>query len=221
VNALDLAIAAIVVLSGLFAFARGFVKEALSIGAWAGAAFAAFYALPYARPMAERFTGKGPAADALAGVAVFVLAIIVLSLVTSAISRRVKASSLSALDRTFGLIFGLARGAFLVCLAYVALAWLLPPGDQRPRWMAEARTLPLLKSGADQLARFVPAGMRERTMSAASGAEDEAKREAAEAMRAYMSPKPRPQPNAAAPAPPAYTPEDKRDLNRLFQQNAR
>jgi membrane protein required for colicin V production len=219
VNALDLAIVAIVVLSGLFAFARGFVKEALSIGAWVGASLAAVYLLPSARPVAERFTGPGPAADALAGVAIFAVAIITLSLLTTAISRRVKDSSLSALDRTFGLIFGLARGAFLVCLAYIALAWLLPPGDQRPRWMAEARTLPLLKSGAEQLGRFVPAGMRERTAGMAARVEDSAGREAAEAMRAYATPKPR-----TAPAPgatPAYTPDDQRGLNRLFQQNSR
>jgi membrane protein required for colicin V production len=218
-NALDLAIVAIVVLSGLFAFARGFVKEALSIGAWVGASLAAVYLLPAARPFAEHFTGKGPAADALAGIAIFAVAIITLSLVTTAVSRRVKDSSLSALDRTFGLIFGLLRGAFLVCLAYIALAWLLPPGDQQPRWMAEARTLPLLKSGAEQLGRFVPAGMRERTAGMASRAEDGAGREAAEAMRALMTPKAR-----TAPAPggaPAYTPDDQRGLNRLFQQNSR
>jgi membrane protein required for colicin V production len=219
VNALDLAIVAIVVLSGLFAFARGFVKEALSIGAWVVASLAAVYLLPVARPFAEHFAGKGPAADALAGVAIFAVAIIVLSLLTTAISRRVKDSSLSALDRTFGLIFGLARGAFLVCLAYVALAWLLPPGDQRPRWMAEARTLPLLKSGAEQLARFVPVEMRERTTGIASRSEDSASREAAEAMRALMTPKARTAP--AQGSAPAYTPDDQRGLNRLFQQNSR
>ena len=39
VNSLDLAVSAVVVLSAVFAFARGFVREALSIVAWVGAAF--------------------------------------------------------------------------------------------------------------------------------------------------------------------------------------
>jgi membrane protein required for colicin V production len=38
VNTLDLVIIAIIALSAIFAFARGFVREALSIVAWVGAA---------------------------------------------------------------------------------------------------------------------------------------------------------------------------------------
>ncbi|TMK28624.1 MAG: CvpA family protein, partial [Alphaproteobacteria bacterium] len=37
-NPLDLGVIAIIVLSAIFAFARGFVREALSIIAWVGAA---------------------------------------------------------------------------------------------------------------------------------------------------------------------------------------
>ena len=39
---LDLAVIGIVFLSALFAFARGFVREALSIVAWVGAAYITF-----------------------------------------------------------------------------------------------------------------------------------------------------------------------------------
>src|ERR1700738_3362341 len=42
-NALDFAIVAVIALSAIFAFARGFVREALSIIAWVGAAAAPLY----------------------------------------------------------------------------------------------------------------------------------------------------------------------------------
>ena len=42
-NALDLAVIAVIVLSAVFAFARGFVREALSIVAWVGAAAITLY----------------------------------------------------------------------------------------------------------------------------------------------------------------------------------
>ncbi len=52
VNEFDLGIIVFIGLSGLFAFARGFVKEVLSIIAWFGASLAALYAFPYLRPLA-------------------------------------------------------------------------------------------------------------------------------------------------------------------------
>jgi membrane protein required for colicin V production len=221
-NGLDLVVVAILVLSGLFAFARGFVKEALSIAAWGGAAFAAYYAFPAARHFVRGFFPEGPVADAAAGIGVFVVALIVLSLVASAISRRVKHSSLSALDRTFGLLFGLARGALIVCLAYVALAWLLPPGEQ-PQWMAQARTLPLLASGAQALRQLMPTPVRDRAAVAAARTGNTVQKEVESAIRAYSLPHPATTTAPAASRPaaaPAYSQTDQRELNRLFEQNA-
>ncbi len=45
-NALDILVIGVVILSGLLAFARGFVRECLSIVSWLGAAGAALYAMP-------------------------------------------------------------------------------------------------------------------------------------------------------------------------------
>lgn len=217
-NALDVVVVAVILLSGLLAFARGFVKEALSVAAWVGAAFAALYAQPYVTPIAERFLPKGAVAEAAAALAVFLLALIGLSLLTSALSRRVKESALSAVDRTLGLIFGFVRGIVLVCLAYIALAWVLPPDNQRPAWIADAKTLPLLANGAERLRGLVPAAYREKAaarMNETRRAAEQVK-EAAGAMGALRTP--RPTPSGAAHDKQGYSTEDQRDLNRLFQQ---
>lgn len=218
-NLLDIIVIGVILLSGLFAFARGFVKEALSVAAWVGAAFAALYALPYAAPVTERFLPKGPVADAAAGLGVFLVALVALSLVTSAIAGRVKESSLSAIDRALGLIFGLVRGLVLVCLLYIALSWALPPGrQQQPGWIADAKTLPLLANGAERLRALVPAAYRSK---AQAGLEDtrraaEQMNEAASAMRALSTPRQPAAPEHDRAA--AYSTDDQRDLNRLIQQ---
>lgn len=220
-NGLDIVVILVVLVSGLFAFARGFVKEALSVGAWVGAGLAALYAFPYVRPVAERFLPKGPLADTAAGIAVFLVALVVLSLVTSAIAGRVKGSALSALDRTLGLIFGLARGAVLMCLAYIALSWVLPPND-RPDWMQKARTLPLLANGADILRSLVPGSLRERAAAKAQEAAQsiEQAKQVEGAIRALSTPKPAPAPPAPTGPARGYNDDSRRDLNRLIQQNA-
>jgi len=169
-NALDIAVIAVILLSGLFAFARGFVKGVLSVGAWVGAGFAALYGLPYATPVAERFLPAGAVAEAAAGLAIFFVALVALSILTSAIARRVKESALSAVDRTLGLIFGLVRGVVVVCLAYIALSWVWPADkpQPQPQWIAGARTLPLLASGAERLRQLLPAQYREKAQATAN-----------------------------------------------------
>ena len=73
---------------------------------------------------------------------------------TSFIARTVRASTLSAIDRTLGFVFGLVRGAFIVCLAYLALDF-VPPAD-RPAWIKDARSTQFLQKGADELRGFFP-----------------------------------------------------------------
>lgn len=217
-NLLDIIVVAVVLLSGLFAFARGFVREALSVAAWVGAGFAALYGLPYATPIAERFLPKGALAEAAAALAVFLLSLIVLSLLTSAVAGRVKDSALSAIDRTLGLIFGLVRGVVLVCLAYVALAWALPAGKQQPSWIAESKTLPLLATGAERLRELVPAAYRAKAQATVDDTRRAAEQmqEAAGAMGALSKPHQQTPP----PKTPGggYSSDDQRDLNRLIQQ---
>ena len=217
-NVLDIVVIAVVLLSGLFAFARGFVKEALSVAAWIGAGFAALYGLPYATPLTERFLPKGAVAEAVAAVALFLIALVVLSLVTSAIAGRVKESSLSAIDRTLGLVFGLVRGLVLVCLVYIALSWALPAKQQLPAWIAEARTLPLLATGAERLRDLVPVAYRAKAAATASDTRRAAEQmqEAAGAIGALSTPRPPQGPGQAH--PPGYSNEDQRDLDRLIQQ---
>jgi membrane protein required for colicin V production len=217
-NALDIIVIAVVLLSAAFAFARGFMKEILSIAAWIGAAFATIYGYPFVVPLAERFLPKGPLANGAAAFAVFVVALIALSLVTSTLSRRVSQSGLSSIDRLFGLIFGVLRGALLVSLAYIGLIWFMPPDKPRPPWVSEARSLPLLQAGADAIESFVPEEWRRKakdTAAQAAGTLDQAT--AAERAAALRNPHPA-NPPPAPDKPPAYKPDDRRDLNRLIQQ---
>ena len=219
-NPFDIVVIAIVALSGLFAFARGFVKEALSVGAWAGAGLATLYSYAGVLPYVERILPKGMVAGVATGGIVFLVVLIMLSLLTSAIARRVKASSLSALDRTLGLLFGLVRGVIVVCLGYIAMTWALPEAS-RPDWVKQARTVPLLSSGANALRSFVPPALRERADTAATRAQRnlEQAREAETALRALQAPRPTAPGQAQSGGEKGYGADERRDLNRLFQQN--
>lgn len=206
----DLAVIVVIALSGVFAYARGFVREALSIAAWLFAGAAGYYAYPLAAPMLARFVPGGLVANVAAFCVVFVVALILFHLVAKTLAGQVKRSPLSPVDRGLGLIFGITRGLVLVSIAYLPLAW-IPPADQ-PRWFTQARTLPFLAAGATALQNLIPHGARP---AAAGGKSRRIETEADKAMRAFTNPAPAP---AAPDSPPAYSPEEKRDLNRLIEQ---
>jgi membrane protein required for colicin V production len=215
-NALDLGVVAVVLLSAVFAFARGFVREALSIIAWAGAAAITVYGFNHVYRVAVKFIATPFLAELATGAGLFIVSLIVLTIVTGYAARFVQASAASPIDRTLGLIFGVVRGAVLVSLAYLLLDLGLPASD-RPNWINDAKTRPYLAEGADLLRGLLPADWQPKgstTADATARALDRAS-EAQRAMRALENPAASPAP--AAPRPPDYGPGERQDLDRLIR----
>lgn len=157
----DIAVLLVLGLSGLLAALRGFVRETLAIAAWVGAAVAGLFGYPLLAPQLVGLGGliePGLVANGLAGGAIFLVSLIVLSLIAGSLGDLVQGSRLGAIDRTLGLAFGLVRGAAILCFAYIAAAWLAPP-DRWPDWAANARTRPALEAGGRWIVRQLPEGV--------------------------------------------------------------
>jgi membrane protein required for colicin V production len=155
VNITDIAVIIVLLISAFLAYVRGLVHEVLSVAGWVGGGLITIYAFPFAQPHARNLISIELAADLAAGIAVFVISLAILSILTSAISKRVQNSTLNALDRSLGFLFGLARGGILICLLYMAIKWMMPIVDQ-PAWLRSARTVPLIETGAQQLRAWIP-----------------------------------------------------------------
>jgi membrane protein required for colicin V production len=158
ITAVDVVVAVVLLGSAGFAFLRGFVHEVLAIAAWVGAGMAALYGLPTVQPFFRQHIGITWAADAAAGAVLFLITLLLLSILTKAISDRVRKSALNSVDSSLGFVFGLARGAVLMSLAYMSLAWLFNSPEAQPSWLAEAKSRPWLERGADLLRSLAPEG---------------------------------------------------------------
>lgn len=153
---------AVLVVSAIMAFWRGFVREVLGIAAWIGAVVAGFALRPVAKPFFDSFVDPAWLADGLAVGSVFLAVLVLLTLVVNAIATRVEDSALGGVDRSLGAVFGLARGAFLVVLAYIIGGLFLPATERWPEAVLEARGLPSVVSGAQMVAALLPAEYRPR-----------------------------------------------------------
>lgn len=159
INVTDLVILVILVISGLLALSRGFVKEVLSIAGWVIAAVAALELFPYLQPIIRRYVDQTLIADGIAAVGIFVVVLTVASFLSSAISRRVQRSEIGILDRSLGFLFGLFRGVVVFALAYLILVQFLP-NDEQPDWLRQARAMPAIQYSAEMLARLAPEDIR-------------------------------------------------------------
>ncbi len=220
-NAVDLAVLAVIALSAIFAFARGLVREALSIVAWLGAALITIYGFAYAEGVVGHFVTTPLLAELIAGAGLFLVALIGLTILTGYIARFAHSSALSPIDRTLGLVFGVGRGLVLVSVAYLVVDISLPQPD-RPGWLQNARSAPFLAQGADMLRGLLPQSLQVKTASAIDDGQQALSqaRAARAAMGALASPAAAPLPPGPAQAtPPAYKPAEQRDLDRLIDNS--
>jgi len=155
INVFDAGVVAVLLVSGLLAYARGFVHEVFAIAGWIGAIAATFYGFPYARPYLRQIIQTEVLADLAAGALIFLFALVFLSVLTRSISQRVKDSALNALDRALGFLFGLLRGALIVVVAYIGLELLVLKKEQ-PEWVRTARSMQLIEPGAQFLIAHLP-----------------------------------------------------------------
>ncbi|MGE3476231.1 MAG: CvpA family protein [Rhodospirillaceae bacterium] len=154
VNGLDLAVGAILLISALIAFIRGFVHEVLSIAAWIGAVAAVVYGFPFVQPHARGLIPINWAADAAAAVGIFILVLLILSIATHAVARAIQKSALGNLDRSLGFVFGIARAVVILAVGLVITDWLTE--RERPRWIETAKTLPVIEMAAEGLVSALP-----------------------------------------------------------------
>lgn len=147
----DFGVLAILLISGLIATYRGFMKEALSVSSWAIAALAAVFFWPVAKPFARSILEPQLLADVLGLLAVFILLLIPISFVAFRIQELVRGTRAGPLDRSLGFVFGVARGLLVVGLGYLVYSSLATNPKDHPEWVREARLLPVIKGTADVL----------------------------------------------------------------------
>jgi len=155
ITLLDIVLIVVMLVSGLLAMVRGFMREVLSITAWVLAAAATLYSysklIPYAK---QYFNSDIVAAVAVVG-GVFLVTLLIVSVLTVRISDMVLDSRVGALDRTLGFLFGLGRGLIIVVIAFQFFTWLVPDRSQ-PEWVRGAKSRVVLAGAGQWLMSMLP-----------------------------------------------------------------
>jgi membrane protein required for colicin V production len=155
ITILDLILLGVMLISGLLAMVRGFMREILSIAAWGAAALVTLYSFNKLLPTAKTYFTNDTVAAAVVVAGVFVGTLIIVSVITVRISDMILDSRIGALDRTLGFLFGLGRGLLIVVVAFLFFTWLVPE-KQRPDWITSAKSRTVLQGTGDWLMSLLP-----------------------------------------------------------------
>jgi membrane protein required for colicin V production len=155
---LDILLLGVMLISGLLAMIRGFMREVLSITAWGAAAVATLLLYNKLLPIAKANISSDIVAAVAVVAGVFLATLLVVSIITVRISDKVLDSRIGALDRTLGFLFGLGRGLIIVVVAFIFFAWLVPASKQ-PDGVRNAKSRVVLENTGEWLQALLPQDM--------------------------------------------------------------
>ena len=150
----DVGVAVLVLISAILATARGFTREILSLATWAGSAAIAAYMYFYHKDIAAAYIKEELVATGVTVIGTFLVALIILHLLTMWIGDLVVDSRVGPLDRTLGFVFGAARGVVICVVAAIFANFLLAPN--LPPMVKDAKSYPPLLSAGDWLIALLP-----------------------------------------------------------------
>ncbi|MFB3103076.1 MAG: CvpA family protein [Alphaproteobacteria bacterium] len=215
ISPFDLAVIGVLILGALTGLVTGFVRGGLFLLSWAGAGAVTVFGFSTASPYARQYIEPTWLADLAGGAALFVVALIVLHLLSQLLSRWVRSSRLNALDRSFGLLAGLGTAAVAIAIGYLFLSdiWAEDP----PEWLETARTRPVVESAALLVRDVLP-----ETIVGKTGEHLEQLRDRAvqlDSARQALERLSRPPKTTVPAARPGYNERERQELDRLIQNN--
>lgn len=152
----DLGVVAVIGLSALLSFFRGFMREVTSLGAWIAAALVTLRFMAPVSEMLKPHMKNAALANGVAAIGLFLVTLLVVTLVIGLVLKMLKpALKIGLVDNLLGLAFGVARGALIVAIAYGMLGLVLVEEDY-PDMVAESISRPYVARAAKWVTRLTP-----------------------------------------------------------------
>lgn len=158
-SALDIFVILLLGGGAIIGFVRGLVQEMLSLLAWVVAiVMLRLFHTPISASLVDA-TGGATAAAVLAFVLLFLPSFLFMKLLARSIGKRTRSSVLGPVDRVlgggFGMLKGLIAATLFFLLANLATDLIYGPEADRPDWMRNSNTYPLLNASGRAVVDWV------------------------------------------------------------------
>ena len=153
---IDILIAVAIAISIVIGVLRGFVKEAISIATLLVAIWAALYFGPSIGTVSDAWLNSEELQMWFGRVIVFLVILTVGGLLGWGVSKLIRLSVLSGLDRFMGSLFGALRGVLLTAVFVIGGEF---AGFDNDEWWQGSRLIPYVETVADWIKVMAPQGL--------------------------------------------------------------
>jgi uncharacterized membrane protein required for colicin V production len=160
ITVFDVAVIAVAVFGAAIGMSAGFAHAVLFIGSWVGAGWIALNYSQLIEPEVVKLVQSAELAKFGSMLVVFVGALIVLVIITSALSRAIRMSPLNKPDRILGAGFGVIVAWAAMGVAFLLFTYLGP--KPIPAVVEGGATFPMIKEMANYVEPHLPPGFRTR-----------------------------------------------------------
>ena len=126
ISAFDLIVFIIVFYSMVQCVAKGFMISLLSFSKWLLALVITIILVPKLNPLVQGYIESKLVTDIGLGIFIYIVSLFIMINIGKAISSAVKWSGLGAVDKSFGLIFGIFKGYVICICIFSLLNWFYP-----------------------------------------------------------------------------------------------
>ena len=155
ISVFDLIVVLITVYSMAQCAAKGFAISLLSFSKWLIALVITIILVPKFNPWIQNYIESKFIADIGLGIFIFVISLFIIINISKAISSAITWSGLGAVDKTFGLIFGIFKGYIICVCIFTLLNWFYPHQE----WPVETEstyTFQIIYNGSKFLVKEFP-----------------------------------------------------------------
>jgi len=151
----DAIVFGVILLSAIFAYARGLTREAMTLIVWAAAGAAALKFYPNFVPIVQDVKDLGEWNKYAAIGVTFVAALIVFTIIGSFFAKIVANSPLRAIDKGLGFLFGAARGILFLAVTWIGYQHLVEP-EYSHKAIKESKGGQLVQDSSDYVKQLLP-----------------------------------------------------------------
>jgi len=151
----DIAVFSIIIYSMAKCAAKGFTLSLFSFSKWLISLIITIVLVPKLNPWVQDYIESKFIADIGLGIFIFIISLFLIINISKAITSAVTWSGLGAVDRSFGLLFGILKG-YLICICVFSLLnWFYP----HQKWSIETEdtyTFEIIYKGSEFLTEELP-----------------------------------------------------------------
>lgn len=151
---LDYVYVGVVLASTVWATFRGGVYETIATLSWVVAAVAARFASPWLDKILQHWfdlTESTVGTLVASYFIIFFAVLIIVGFVNQKLRDKIQDSIMNVTDKTLGVIFGIIRGIVVMGIFYWGALWYYSDMPFLPKWVAQARTRPIMQITASKL----------------------------------------------------------------------